>query len=176
MKRHMGLKPLNLVKVNETPQFGKMLADEVCYVHGSNSSSFPGLVRFRALLSMEEIDGTSWFDRNRLGSGERGYTCHHIYQNQPISQGVSMHYLQNFQESLSAYSYQGLTVGNYSVLYGFSRDVSINAKIVDHPLSKGGINIDFIKAIYVPHQYISKAKEALSLIPRLQQVVFPLLV
>src|SRR5471030_3449799 len=78
MKRPMGLKPLNLVKVNETPQFGKMLADEVCYVHGSNSSSFPGLVRFRALLSMEEIDGTSWFDRNRLGSGERGYTSSYL--------------------------------------------------------------------------------------------------
>lgn len=175
MKKRMNLKPFKLIKVNETPQFIKMLADGVHFVHGSNSNSFPGLVRFRALLSMEEIDGTSWFDRNGLHSGERGYTRQYLYQNQPVSQGVSMHYLQNYQESLSGYSSRGLSHQSYPVLYGFFRDVSLNMKINDHPVSKGGVNIDFIRGIYVPDECVANAKCSLRSIPRLQHIVFPLL-
>jgi len=175
MKKPQGLQSFNLIKVSETRQFIKMLADEVHFIHGSNSNSFPGLVRFRALLSMEEIDGTGWFARNNLASGERGYTRHNIYKNQPISQGVSLHYIQNYQESLRTYSAFGLGDNSYIVLYGFSKDVTLNMKFSEHPLSKGGVNIDFINVIYVPQNHINQAKEALRSIPRLQNKVFPLL-
>lgn len=175
MKKPMNLKPLKIISINETPQFIKMSADGVHYVHGSNSNSFAGLVRFRALLSMEEIDGTSWFDRNGLHSGERGYTRQYLYQNQPVSQGVNMHYLQNYQESLSDYSSYGLSHQSYPVLYGFFGDIFLNMKFKDHPVSKGGVNIDFIRGIYVPGECVADAKFSLRSIPRLQDIVFPLL-
>lgn len=175
MKRPLKISPLKIIKTHEQPQYLKMLSHDVCYVHGSHSGSFAGLVRFRALLSMEEIDGTGWFAHHSLTSGERGYSVQNIYKNQPISKGVSMNDLQNYLESAGNYSSMGLTGQNFPVLYGLNQAVAVHPTFIDHPVSQGGINIDFIAAIYVPEVNVIDAKNQLTNIPRLQKLVYPLL-
>ncbi|MBS7704339.1 hypothetical protein [Chelatococcus asaccharovorans] len=59
---------------------GQFEADDVNMVHGSNSASLEGLVRFRALLPMQLIYQTGWFHKRGLGSGERGYVFEALFQ------------------------------------------------------------------------------------------------
>jgi hypothetical protein len=162
--------------VNQTLQFKDFVTLGVYYVHGSNSNSLEGLSKFRAILSMEEMDGTGWFNKYGILSGERKYTIRGLYQNQPISKGISLNYIQNFRDSLT-YAYYGKNDGSYPVLYGFSRYVLINELITEgHPVSNGGINIDMLKAIYVPAEHIYHAKQQLYNLGRVKNIIRPLLI
>ncbi|EAS63335.1 conserved hypothetical protein [Photobacterium leiognathi lrivu.4.1] len=139
------------LKIDNSHQ--QMLNDGVFFVHGSNSASFDGLTRFRALLSAEEIDGTPWFHKKGLSSGERGYTFSNIGTGQPISKGVSLNNVNSYQSSLH-YSSMG-DCSMYPVLYGIDGNISLSAANVGHPLSIGGIGLDHISRIYVPSSKIA---------------------
>jgi len=173
MKRRPALS-LNITPVQQQPQFVDMASRGICFVHGSNSHSFAGLVRFRALLSMEEIDGTPWFHAHGLHSGERGYTRRYLYCGQPVSQGVSLNHVQNFGESLH-YAKFGCEFGAYPVLFGLGSEVCTHERFLDHPVSCRGINIDHVRAIYVPAGKVAEAKLELNTVPRLSGLVRPLL-
>ncbi|HED1257053.1 TPA: hypothetical protein R4S16_004640 [Citrobacter amalonaticus] len=166
---------LEILPLHETPQFRDLLSQGVYYVHGSNSYSLEGLSKFRAILSMEEMDGTGWFSKYGIKSGERGYTVDSLYHNQPVSQGVSLNYIQNFQDSIQYTSY-GKTQESYPVLYGFGQQVSINPSFLEHPVSKGGINIDMLRAIYVPASHISHARQQLSHLGWVSDIIRPFLI
>lgn len=166
---------LNLTPTHKEPQFEDMRNQRIMYVHASNSSSFSGLTKFRALLSMEQIDSTGWFHKDGLKSGERGYTIERLYKNQPISQGVSLNHIQDYQESLNLYSKSDKKESHYPVLYGFGSDIIFNQKIQEHPISDGAITIDQIKAIYVPSEHLQDAKDALRCIEKLTTLVRPLI-
>ncbi|MEX3172666.1 RHS repeat-associated core domain-containing protein [Serratia quinivorans] len=172
--RRMKLR-LNITPVSDTPQFKDMFEQGVYFVHGSNSHSLEGLNKFRAVLSMEEMDSTGWFNKHGIKSGERGYTIKNLYSNEPISKGVSLNHLQNFNESITTYSSHGKNDTSYPVLYGFGKGVSINPKITDHPVSNGGINIDHLVAIYVPTEYTSHTRQQLCNLGRVMDIVRPLI-
>ncbi|OIN25501.1 hypothetical protein [Vibrio barjaei] len=161
------LPPLKLTKrdlqLEDMEQLG------VHFVHGTNSSALEGLVKFRALLSAEDIDCTPWFHRaDGPKSGERGNTFNNLYRNQPISQGVSLHYTRNYHECLNHYAKLGLLgEDNYEVLIGLDSFVPLRAKFTSHPVSIGGISIMRICAIYVPAQYVSDVREMFQTIPSL---------
>jgi len=173
--RRMNLS-LNITPFYETKQFKDFLLQDVRYVHGTTSDTFEGVSKFRALLSMEEIDGTAWFHRSPAGlrSGERGYTLEHLYTGQPISKGVSLNTIDRFEESMS-YSKYSNSEGSYAVLYGFSSEVSVHPDVPDHRLSIGGISIDMLKAIYVPADMVNDAKNRLSKLARISSLVRPFL-
>lgn len=173
MKRRPNTLSLNISPLEAQPQFADMSTLGVRFVHGSNSHSFAGLVRFRALLSMEEIDGTPWFHAHGLHSGERGYTRRYLYCGQPVSQGVSLNHVQNFGESLH-YAKLGCESGAYPVLYGVGDEVCTHERFFDHPVSRQGINIDHVRAIYVPPEKVTDARLALDSLPRLSGLVRPL--
>ncbi|ENT7525473.1 TPA: hypothetical protein ACGZ45_004942 [Escherichia coli] len=150
--------------------------DGVFYVHASSSDSFEGLCIFRALLSMEEIDGTGWFHKEGLKSGERGNTVDNVYKGQPISQGVSLSYSQNYREAVNYFNY--IREEAYPVLYGLSSDVKkrlsyrfMMSEPTAHPVSDGGLNIDYIVAIYVPTNKVTDAQNRLSSVPTLRKAV-----
>lgn len=172
MKRRPALS-LNITPLEVQPQFVDMASLGIHFVHGSNSHSFAGLTRFRALLSMEEIDGTPWFHAHGLHSGERGYTRRYLYCGQPVSQGVSLNHVQNFGESLH-YAKFGCESGAYPVLYGLSGGVCTHERFFDHPVSRSGIGIDHLRAIYVPPDKVAEARLALDMVPRLSGMVRPL--
>lgn len=167
-------KPLNITPNQSMPQYVDMSSRGVKYVHGSNNNSFEGLTKFRALLSMEEIDGTPWFHRSGIKSGELGCTVENLYKRQPISQGVSLNILGKYSDSMY-YSSLMATDDSYPVLYGFDRGVEISSKITEHPVSVRGIGIDRMVAIYVPQEKINDARGRLSTIPRLSNIVRPFL-
>ncbi|ATW33821.1 hypothetical protein [Candidatus Williamhamiltonella defendens] len=164
---------LKISTIEEDIQFQDMNSQNVKYVHGTNSASLSGLAHFRALLTMEQIDGTGWFHKDGLKSGERGNTIQSLGKNEPISNGVSLNYIQNYQQSIDTYSKYGETEKYYPVLYCFDSDLDleINEKIQEHPVTKGGISIDKIKAIYVPNEFVEDAKKALFHTGQLSHVV-----
>ncbi len=175
MRKPAGLK-LNLPSNSLQQVF---INDGVFYVHASSSDSFEGLCIFRALLSMEEIDGTGWFHKEGLKSGERGYTVENMYKNQPVSQGVSLSYSQNYGEAISYFHY--IRKEAYPVLYGLGSGVNerlssryMMANPTGHPVSDGGLNIDYIMAIYVPADKVADAQNRLSSVPKLREIVRPL--
>ncbi|NOI26743.1 hypothetical protein [Vibrio mediterranei] len=91
-----------------------------------------------------------------------------MYRNQPISQGVSLHYTRNYHECLNHYAKLGLLdEDNYEVLIGLDSFVPLRAKFTSHPVSIGGISIMRICAIYVPAQYVSDVREMFQTIPSL---------
>lgn len=173
MKKPAFTASLKIVPIHAQPQYIDMSKSGIVYIHGSNSHSFVGLVRFRALLSMEEMDGTPWFHRHGLHSGERGYTITNLYRKQPVSQGVSLNNLSGYGDSLH-YASLGCGTGAYPVLYGLDGAVSLSDKCLDHPVSWRGIGIDHVKAIYVPVDRQQEARHALATIPRLAQIIRPL--
>jgi len=165
---------LDIKPFTQSPQIKDFLEQGIKYVHGTTSDSFEGLTKFRAILSMEEIDGTGWFHKSGLLSGERGYTVNYIYKNQPISKGVSLNFLKNYEDSLY-YSSLGRREYSYPVLYGFGPDVLINPEILTHPVSIGGVNIDMLRAIYVPANNVVNAKIRLSALGKASSLVRPFL-
>ncbi len=152
------------IDVGAANQFPLQLAqDGVQFVHGSNSASFEGVARFRALLCMEDIDRTPWFHRpGSLRSGERGYTVDACYRGQPIAKGVSL--CDRFRAH-QCWHYARLgSVGEiYPVLYGVDNRVKISESWGDigHPVSKGSISIDYIRGIYVLPSCANKAARQL---------------
>ena len=163
--KKLGLK-LKIKPIYEEPLFKEMAMMRVQYVHGTNSHVLEGLIKFRAFLSMEDIDRTAWLHRNGgIKSGERGYTIESLYKNQPISMGVSLHYIQNYQECL-VYSQRG-GQGAYPILVGFDSHVTISEKIREHPVSIGSIGLDRIAVLYVPQNKLFETKEILKNIPNL---------
>lgn len=162
-----------------------MLADGVQFVHGSNSASLEGVCRFRALLSMEDIDRTPWFHRNgRLRSGERGYTINAVYTGQPVAKGVSMYPVHMAHACLN-YSEMGLTEAGaaglvYPLIYGlqYERQRLHHAYLdgsIDHPLTQESVNIDHIVRIYVPPLKLAIARTQIQAfgLHRLAQCVRP---
>jgi len=133
----------------------QLINDGVCFVHGSNSASFDGLTRFRAILSAEEIDGTPWFHKMGLSSGERSNTFDNIGTGQPISKGVSLNNVSSYHGSLH-YSSLGDS-SMYPVLYGIDGSISLSHADIGHPLSTGGIGLDHIHRIYVPSSRVTTA-------------------
>ena len=163
--RPKGLK-IKIKPIYEEPLFKEMAMWGVQYVHGTNSNVLEGLVKLRAFLSMEDIDRTAYLHRNGgIKSGERGYTIESLYKNQPISMGVSLHYIQNYQECLT-YSQHGIQ-GAYPILVGFDSHVPISEKIRDHPVSIGSIGVDRVAVLYVPGDKLFETKEILKHIPNL---------
>jgi hypothetical protein len=168
-------KPINVSAANQLPQ--QLFRDGVFFVHGSNSASLEGVCRFRALLCMEDIDGTPWFHRSGgLLSGERGYTIQSCYQGQPIAKGVSL-YDYGDAGMCTYYSRIGLVGALYPVLYGLDGAVRLSDAYasgrIDHPLSSGSIGIDHIRGIYVPDDCVGDAQSQLTSygIPRLASMV-----
>jgi hypothetical protein len=168
--------------MSKIPQIPKLLIPEpdemqidldrrhVQYVHGTNSSVFEGLVQFRALLTMAEIDGTPWFHKTALKSGERGYTLQDL--SQPISQGVSFYSADRYASSIH-YSKLG-DKEYYQVLIGVDHGVELSRKITDHPLSVGGVNIDHILVIYVPSdQYDDAVRRLAPVFAKNKVAIFP---
>jgi hypothetical protein len=182
---------LNVVGGINDPMIVDLEKRHVQLVHGTNSCVFEGLVRYRALLSMAEIDATPWFHRNRAGlqSGERGNTLRDL--SQPISRGVSFNQPTHYHDSIGVYANYGQassssaaaagaasqapTCSNgkkqYRVLIGLDHQANseigrkgfqLEKKIPDHPLSIGGVSIDHIIVIYVPEEHVADAQNRLS--------------
>jgi hypothetical protein len=75
----------------------------------------------------------------------------HRQEIQQVSSGVSISYSQNYQIS-RIYSNFGSNGHIYPIMYGIylKGDDVLHPYGLDHPISKGAITIDCIRAIYVP--------------------------
>jgi hypothetical protein len=157
-------RPNALMLDNTKPNWIKKQFNKgIIYTHGSNSESFKGLTKFRTLLSMEEIDGTPWFHRyGGLKSGERGYTKVSCYTGQPISQGVSINTIFNYNDSIRYAQYGCDHSLVYPVLYGLIEGFEVLHLSGEHPVSHRGISLDFIAAIWVPKKFTVHARHKLS--------------
>ncbi|MGY3570222.1 hypothetical protein [Vibrio paucivorans] len=171
LQNSSGLK-LKVKPIHEEPLFKEMASLGALYVHGTNSNFLEGLIKYRAFLSMEDIDRTAWFHRDGgLKSGERGYTIECLYKSQPISMGVSLHYIQNYKDCLS---YSRHSIENaYPILIGFDKYVPISEKIRDHPVSIGSIGLDRVVVVYVPFEKLFETKKRLEHMPTLSSKVRP---
>jgi RHS repeat-associated protein len=140
-----------------------MFNDGAQYVHGSNSSSFEGVVRYGAILSADELHKTPWFWRNgkKLLSGE-------MYQSDPTrpllggrgETRVSLYSSATADLAADLYSCYGTTGEIFPVIYGVRRTVN-PFSVSDHYMTEGKITLDHIAKIYVPNDRVMDAKRLL---------------
>ncbi|PMS15171.1 hypothetical protein C0Z18_28030 [Trinickia dabaoshanensis] len=140
----------------------QLIADGSWYVHGSNSASLEGVAKFRALLSMEKMDGTPWFFRDgpRLPSGEFRNTVTDLETRSGTSLGISLYGFHKAKLSVEVYSSYGSSDKVFPVLYGLDNDMPLRCCDV-HILTVESINLDHFRGIYVPADRVAEAKRLL---------------
>jgi RHS repeat-associated protein len=144
-----------------------MKKNNIAFVHGSNSASLKGVAKFRALLSMQDMDKTPWLWREgALSSGERDTTLKGVVSGEPISKGLSLIHISDLNRKITKYARPEKEY--YPVIYGMGHDIPLDNTLrlirpfpMWHHLSQESIGIEQIVRIYVPQGRGDEARKTL---------------